>query len=62
MAGYVGNIEIGGVYVGSLPISHIYVGQVLVWTLNAPTGVIACFSGGYWDDSLPWVDTEIWTD
>ncbi len=61
MAGFIGNIEIGGIYVGSLPISYVYVGQNLVWgTDEGPTGPISCFSGECWDDSLPWVDTEAW--
>ena len=63
MAALVGNREIGGVFVGPLPISYIFVGPNLVWGItDGPIGVVSCFSGGYWDDSLPWVDTEIWSD
>ena len=28
-----------------------------VWTL-----FLSCFGRGYWIDSLPWVDTDVWMD
>ena len=24
--------------------------------------ILSCFSGGYWVDTLPWIDDDVWTD
>lgn len=65
MARPVSTREIGEVLFQRLPISAIYVGKLLVWQIeesDTPTGSKACFAGGIWNDSLPWVDEEIWID
>lgn len=58
----IGKIDIGSVLVGKFPIQAIYVGSILVWSESSPQSGLSCFSCGYWEDSLPWLDTEIWVD
>ncbi len=60
------NMEIGEVVAERLPIAMIYVGRHLVWELtdNEPqpdSRSRSCYSGEVWDDSLPWLDDDVWT-
>lgn len=67
MTSSIGKNEIGKVFNGALPISQIYVGSNLVWEVETTPIIIppttdqqACFSGDIWDDTLPWIDEEVW--
>ena len=65
MALYVGNREIGEVLVGALPIGAVYIGSMLIWPEEEPVPPIegtACYSVGIWEDTLTWVDSELWAD
>ena len=59
MALFVGPQDTGEVFVGHLPVSMVFVGKNLVWSKLVSQ---SCFSGGIWDDTLPWIDEEIWLD
>lgn len=59
------NMDIGEVFAKCLPISMIYVGKHLVWALEEDTpipdtDVRSCYAGEVWDDSLPWLDDDVW--
>lgn len=58
----VGKFDIGAVNFGRFPIQAVYLGKYLIWEEESAASGLACFSCGYWEDSLPWVDTEIWVD
>jgi hypothetical protein len=63
MAVFIGPHEMGEVFAGHFPVSMIFIGKNLVWPEEQPTPQVkACFSGGIWDDTLPWLDEEIWLD
>lgn len=36
-------------------IAYFYIGDKLIWQ-----AIRSCFSKGYWDDRMPWNNTEGW--
>lgn len=59
MALFIGKQKPGEVFVGHLPVSMIFVGKHLVWIKSVSQ---SCYSGGIWNDNLPWLDEDIWLD
>ena len=41
-------------------ISAVYYKGDLVWSIN--NGSKSCFGGGFWVDTLPWIDDVSWKD
>lgn len=42
-------------YYGKTPLIEMYRGKYLVWQ-----AIRSCFGMGYWINSKPWINTDVW--
>jgi hypothetical protein len=59
---HINNHEITGIYRGLKDILNVYSGLKLVWSKISESGLLCCYSNGYWIDDYPWIDDNAWAD
>ena len=58
------------IYINNHPVLRVMINQFKVWPVDKEPDtpddpiidILSCFSGGYWVDTLPWIDDDVWTD
>ena len=49
------NQELIGVSKGQIIMSYVYKGTLLIWAL-----IKSCFGNGYWVNTMPWSNVDVW--